>query len=143
MADRGAAAGTGRPALVVGAAIIRDGRVLAARRTTPVRAAGRWEFPGGKVERAETPENALVRELAEELGCRIEVGAWLPVSSPIGSSHVLRIAAAGLLDGETPSPGADHDLVRWLGPEELGDVDWLEPDRPFLGSVEDLLRGGR
>jgi 8-oxo-dGTP diphosphatase len=131
-----------RRILVVGAAIVHDGAVLAARRTTPAATAGRWEFPGGKVEPAESPEDALVRELGEELGCRIEVGVWVPVSSPIGATHLLRVAGCRLLDGETPSPGADHDLLRWLGPEELGDVDWLEPDRPFLAGVEDLLRRG-
>ena len=63
--------------LVVGAAILDDGRVLAARRTSPAAAAGRWEFPGGKVEAGEAPDEALVREIAEELGCGIEVSSWL------------------------------------------------------------------
>jgi len=67
---------------VVGAAIIRDGRVLAARRTSPAAAAGRWEFPGGKVEPGETREAALVREVAEELGCRVEVTRWLTEEVP-------------------------------------------------------------
>ena len=58
--------------LVVGAAVVRDGRVLACRRTTPPEAAGRWEFPGGKVEPGESPDAALVRELHEELGVEAE-----------------------------------------------------------------------
>ena len=62
-------------AAVVGAAIVRDGRVLAARRTAPPEAAGRWELPGGKVESGETPDAALVREVAEELGCTVAVTA--------------------------------------------------------------------
>jgi 8-oxo-dGTP diphosphatase len=136
MADPAAA----RRILVVGAALVRDGAVLAARRTTPTAAAGRWEFPGGKVEPGESPEDALVRELAEELGCRIEVGVWVPVSSPIGATHLLRVAECRMLEGETPRPGPDHDHLRWLGPDELGTVDWLEPDRPFLAGVQDLLR---
>ena len=74
---------------VVGAAIVRDGRVLAARRTTPASAAGRWEFPGGKVEPGETPDAALVREVAEELGCTIAVTAWLPGAAAIGDTHEL------------------------------------------------------
>lgn len=114
----------------MGAAIVRDGRVLAARRTTPPEAAGRWEFPGGKVEVGETPEVALVREIAEELGCTIEVTGWLPGEVGIGERYVLTVALARIVAG-VPVPH-EHDEVRWLTVEELGDVDWLEPDRPFL-----------
>jgi 8-oxo-dGTP diphosphatase len=120
-------------AAVVGAAIVRDGRVLAARRTFPAEAAGRWEFPGGKVEAGETPESALVREVAEELGCTIAVTGWLPGEVGIGDRHVLTVAVADLVGGE-PHPH-EHDEVRWLGADELGDVDWLEPDRPFLAHL--------
>jgi 8-oxo-dGTP diphosphatase len=124
-------------AAVVGAAIVRDGRVLAARRTFPADAAGRWEFPGGKVEDGETPDAALVREVAEELGCAIAVREWLPQRVPIGERHVLTVALAALEDGE-PSP-REHDALRWLAADELGDVDWLDPDRPFLTAVRDAL----
>ncbi len=128
------------PALVVGAAIVRDGRLLAARRTTPAAAAGRWELPGGKVEPGEAPDAAVVREIREELGCGVVVDHWLDGDQPIGSTHVLRVAVCGLVDRE-PAPGADHDEVRWLEPGRLDDVDWLEPDRPFLPAVRDLLLG--
>ncbi|WP_152354028.1 NUDIX domain-containing protein [Brachybacterium subflavum] len=60
---------------VVGAIIVRDGLVFAARRSPERSAGGLWEFPGGKVEPGETPQEALVRELREELGVRVEVGA--------------------------------------------------------------------
>ena len=125
------------PRSVVGAAILRDGRVLAARRTSPAEAAGRWEFPGGKVEPGETPEAALVREVVEELGCRVEVTGWLAGEVPIGRSHTLAVALVRLVDGE-PDP-VEHDVVRWLGAAELGDVDWLEADRPFLPELRDTL----
>jgi mutator protein MutT len=124
-------------AVVVGAAIVRAGRVLAARRTGPPAVAGRWELPGGKVEPGERPGEALEREVREELGCDIEVTGWLAGSSPIGETHVLTVATAVLVDGE-PEP-TEHDQVRWLGVEELDDVDWLEPDLPFLDELRHLL----
>jgi 8-oxo-dGTP diphosphatase len=125
--------------VVVGAAILRDGRVLAARRTSPPEAAGRWELPGGKVEPGETPDAAVVREVAEELGCRIAVSGWLPERVPIGDRHVLTVALALLQDGD-PVPH-EHDELRWLGAGELDSVDWLEPDRPFLVGLRAHLGG--
>lgn len=125
---------------VVGAAVVRAGRVLAARRTRPAVAAGRWEFPGGKVEPGETPDEALVREVREELGVEVAVSRWLAASAPIGTTHLLTVAVADLLTG-SPRP-TEHDALRWLGPDELEDVDWLDPDRPFLPELRGLLAGG-
>jgi 8-oxo-dGTP diphosphatase len=123
---------------VVGAAIIRDGRVLACRRTSPPKAAGLWEFPGGKVEAGETREEALVREIAEELQLDIELTGWLEGASPIGTTHELVVATAVAAAGR-PQP-TEHDAITWLGGDELDDVDWLEPDLPFLWQLADLLR---
>ena len=126
--------------VVVGAAIVRGGRLLACRRTTPASAAGRWELPGGKVESGETPEAALVREVREELGCEVAVLQWLAAQVPISAALVLHVATALLLEGE-PEP-VEHDAVRWLAAEELGEVDWLDPDRPFLPELRRLLEPG-
>jgi 8-oxo-dGTP diphosphatase len=121
----------------VGAALVREGRVLAARRTAPAAVAGRWEFPGGKVEDGESPEAALVREIAEELGVEIVVRRWLAGIARIGATHELIVALAEIVDGE-PEP-AEHDMVRWLRADDLEDVDWLDPDRPFLRELRTLL----
>jgi 8-oxo-dGTP diphosphatase len=129
--------GPGVRQVVVGAAIVRDGRVLAARRTSPAAAAGRWEFPGGKVEPGESEAESLVREVLEELGVRVKVDRWLDGDQPIGERYVLRVALATLEGGE-PSP-SEHDLVRWLGVDELDDVDWLDGDRPFLSELSARL----
>lgn len=125
--------------IVVGAGIVRGGRVLAARRTSPPEAAGRWELPGGKVEPGESPEAALVREIAEELGCAIAVTGWLDGEAPIGSAYVLRVATARLVDGAAEPVPHEHDQVRWVGPAELDALDWLEPDRPFLQKLRHVL----
>ena len=134
---------------MVAAAIVRGGRVLAARRTTPPEAAGRWELPGGKAEPGEPLTHALEREIAEELGCEVEVTRWLDGAAPIGETHELRAALARLTRGE-PAPtehDGTHDELRWLTADELdpdhdGAVDWLEPDRPFLPQVAAALRHG-
>jgi 8-oxo-dGTP diphosphatase len=122
---------------VVGAAIVRDGRVLAARRTAPASAAGRWEFPGGKVDDGESDTEALVREVEEELGVAIRVGRWLAGEQPVGEQHLLRVALASIGTGE-PAP-TEHDAVRWLSAGELDDVDWLDADRPFLAELSQVL----
>jgi 8-oxo-dGTP diphosphatase len=126
-------------ALVVGVAILHAGRVLAARRSYPADAAGRWEFPGGKVDDGETPEVAIVREVAEELGCAIAVTGWLEPEVPIREGLVLRVATAALVDGEPVPRHGEHDAVWWLGPEQIDGVDWLTADRPFADAVRKRL----
>lgn len=119
--------------LVVAAAIVRDGRVLACRRTAPAEAAGRWELPGGKAEPGETPEAALVREIGEELGCLIAVEEWFDITVAINDDLELRAAYCHVTAGEIRP--TEHDAIRWLGPDELDEVDWLEPDLPFIDII--------
>jgi mutator protein MutT len=123
--------------LVVGAAIVRGGRLLAARRTRPAAAAGRWELPGGKIEPGESPDDALVREVTEELGCTIAVTDWLEPTVTVRPGLSLRVGVAHVVEGE-PDP-VEHDEIRWLAAPELGTVDWLDADRPFLADLRALL----
>lgn len=120
--------------LVVGAAVLRHGRVLTARRATPPVG---WELPGGKVEAGESPEEALVREIHEELGCAIAVTGWLDGDVEVRPGLALRVALAELVDGE-PVP-REHDLVRWLAPAELDLVEWLPADVPFVAQLSGRL----
>jgi 8-oxo-dGTP diphosphatase len=124
---------------VVGAAIVRRGRVLATRRAYPPAVRGLWELPGGKVEVGETPAAALVREVREELGCEIRVTGELAGRQPVDDRLTLRVLVAEVTDGE-PVPH-EHDALRWLGPEELDQVGWLAPDQPFLSELREILRG--
>lgn len=125
--------------IVVGGALVHQGRVLAARRSAPPETAGYWEFPGGKAEPGETEEQALERELFEELGVQARALCRLPGTWLVRPGLELRIWAAELITGE-PSALQDHDQLRWLGPTELTTVDWLTHDREVLPHVAELLR---
>jgi len=117
--------------VVVAAALVHRGRLLAARRTRPASVAGRWELPGGKVEPREDPHHALVRELREELAVDAEVVGAVPGPLdgdwPLSADAVLRVLRARLVRGE-PTAGIAHDETRWLGPREADAVPWLDAD---------------
>lgn len=126
--------------VVVGAAILHEGRVLAACRSAPAELAGRWEFPGGKVEESESDSDALVRECREEMGIEVAVGPLIG-TSPISADVVLHVYLAEHLLGY-PEPRQDHNEVRWLAAEDLQSVEWLPADQPMLAAVAVALRGG-
>ena len=121
--------------LVVAGAIVDDlhrpTRLLAGRRSA-----------GGKVEPGEDPQAALHRELAEELGVRVQLGEpILPaqgVEWPILHGHAMRIWFAQIVTGQ-PEPLADHDELRWLPVADLYQVPWLEPDLPIVDAVSALV----
>lgn len=124
--------------VVVAGAVERDGRYLAARRTRPDWASGRWEFPGGKVEAGETDAVALARELREELGIEIEVlrrvtGAWA-----LHDDLVLHLYVVHLVEGE-PTALDHHDELAWLSPDEFGNVPWLESDRAAVDALRESV----
>jgi 8-oxo-dGTP diphosphatase len=121
---------------VVCGAVVRDGRVLAARRGPAMRNAGAWELPGGKVEPGEDDPTALARELREELGLSVRVGA------PLGVSVHGRIELVGYLCSTEDVPRAvEHDALAWLAPDALGSVAWAEADVPLLDALRRRLEG--
>lgn len=122
----------------MGAAIVRSGLVLACERAEPEALAGRWEFPGGKVEPGETEVVALVRECEEELDVTIEVGPRVGDDIVLGhGGAVLRVYLASLLRGE-PKP-LEHASLRWLAVDELNSVDWLPADAPIVEALKEDL----
>lgn len=130
--------------LVAAAAVVDDlaapRRLLAARRSAPPALAGQWEFPGGKVEPGEDPRSAVHREIREELGVELALGAQVPGPDggdwPILAGLGMRLWLATLAAGE-PAALADHDDLRWLEHPGWLEVPWLAPDLPI---VEALLR---
>jgi 8-oxo-dGTP diphosphatase len=114
-------------------------RVLAARRSSPPHLAGLWELPGGKVEESESPARAAEREVAEELGCTVEVLGRLEGRVVVGEDLALVAVTARLLTGD-PVPH-EHGAVRWLRADQLHEVDWVPADQAFLPALRRLLGG--
>jgi mutator protein MutT len=125
---------------VVAGILVEDGRVLVARRLDGAHLGGLWEFPGGKVEPGETPEDGLVRELDEELGIRVHAGdAWGIVSHDYPERTVrLRFLFAERVAGEPRAVGCAE--VRWVVPDDLLALPFPPADRPL---VDDLVRAAR
>lgn len=135
--------------LVVAAAIVDDlsapSVLLGARRSRPAHLVGMWEFPGGKVDPGETPEEALHRELCEELGIAAELGAELVGPDDgawiITDRHVMRLWLAQVTQG-VPEPLVEHDLVRWLTPDEWDSVPWLPGDVRIVEALREHVGAG-
>ncbi|KFI60093.1 DNA mismatch repair protein MutT [Bifidobacterium gallicum DSM 20093 = LMG 11596] len=113
---------------VAGAAIVRDGRVLCAQRRSGKSLAGFWEFPGGKIEQGETPDQALRREIAEELRCGVQVGERVCTSEydyDFGHVH-LTVFLCHLLSGDPVL--TEHAQMRWVLPVDMPALDWAPVD---------------
>lgn len=134
---------------VVGAAIVDSlpapTRLLAARRTEPPALAGGWELPGGKVDPGEGEQEALEREIREELGVGIVLGDELvgPLPDgrwPLGPQHAMRVWLAAVTGGR-PRPLEDHDELRWLDASTLDTVEWLPGDVAVVEAIRAHLVG--
>ena len=129
-------------AIQVTAAIIRrQGRILLARRQTGDHLAGHWEFPGGKIEDGETPEECLARELEEEFGVGAEIGAFITSSRFAYAKGEIELLAYEAELGEGEWVLASHDEVRWVGVEGLLGHELAPADVPIAERlVDDGLR---
>jgi 8-oxo-dGTP diphosphatase len=128
--------------LVVAAALVEPGgRILLQQRPDGGAMAGLWEFPGGKVEEGERPEDALARELAEELGLEIDVADLAPAcfaSAPVAGRHmILLLYLCRRWGGE---PEALHaTALKWVRPDEMRGLPMPPADEPLIGLIEALL----
>lgn len=120
------------PLLVVCAIVEHEGKVLIARRGPAMAMAGYWEFPGGKVEENESAKGALIREIKEELGLEIGVGAALPPSDWNSGKGFIRLLpfVCRVLGGQLQL--LEHDAVEWLAATELPDRHWAPADVPVV-----------
>ena len=116
---------------VTAAILFKDERVLIGRRKPGLRHAGKWEFPGGKVEPGETPRVCLKREMREELNIRVKIGAAFSENIFTYSQGEVHLMAfwADWIDGEIQTVA--HDRIAWVLPTNLSTYDLLPADLPF------------
>ncbi|POH58016.1 (deoxy)nucleoside triphosphate pyrophosphohydrolase [Arthrobacter glacialis] len=129
---------------IVGAAVLDSLRaprqLLVARRTAPPEFAGMWEFPGGKIEPGESPQQALHRELAEELGVKVRIGAQLESPTeggwPLNANAAMRVWLVEVSEG-TAEPLEDHDQLLWLELDDpqLLELAWIPADLPIVHAL--------
>ncbi len=117
---------------VVAAAIEKDGKFFCAQRPEGKSLGGFWEFPGGKLEKGESPEQALIREIKEELNSEIQIISYINEASfdyDFGTV-VMKTYHAELISGNLEL--LEHQNSTWLAPHELSTINWAPVDRPAV-----------
>ncbi len=124
--------------IVVAGALIERGSLLVAQRSRPPELAGMWELPGGKVIPGESDAAALERELREELGIDVTVGARLGDDVALSASMTLRAYLVTQTGGELQP--IDHRALRWVSADEVGALAWVPADRAWLPELTRALQ---
>ncbi|MCW2733436.1 MAG: nudG [Mycobacterium sp.] len=124
--------------IVVAGALITGNTLLVAQRERPPELSGLWELPGGKVAQGESDADALVRELDEELGVAVTVGARLGADVALGADTTLRAFLVTQTGGSVQA--RDHRALRWVTADELAALEWVPADRGWLPDLTAALR---
>ncbi len=121
---------------VVAAVAVRGDLVFAAKRAAHKSAPGKWEFPGGKVDAGETPDEALIREIYEEFGVPIRVlKPFHRCTTVVGAQGIDLDSYLCSFDLENPLSSSDHDEISWIEIQNLQNYDFAAPDIPIIGKL--------
>lgn len=124
---------------VVAAVIFKDGKVFATQRGYGEFKDG-WEFPGGKVEEGESPEDALRREIREELEVEINVGELIDtIEYDYPAFHLSMKCYACTIAGGSPHL-LEHEAAKWLASTQLNSVDWLPADVTLIPGIAERMK---
>ena len=125
---------------VVAAVIFKDGKVFATQRGYGEFKDG-WEFPGGKIEPGESPEDALRREIREELEVEVNIGDLIDtIEYDYPAFHLSMKCFACTIAGGSPHL-LEHEAAKWLTSTQLGSVDWLPADVTLIPKIEKMVEG--
>lgn len=123
---------------VVAAAIMKDNKFLCAKRPTGKALAGFWEFPGGKLEPGENPEDALIREIKEEFNADIQIISFVNEASydydfgtVIMKTYITKLVSESL-------ELLEHDDMAWLEPKEFDTLTWAPVDIPAVKMIQQI-----
>jgi len=123
------------------AVVVHQGKILIAERKKTMRQGGLWEFPGGKLEPDETPQQCIVREFMEELGMAVTVGDFCHemtyTYAEIGDFHFNTYWAT--CENPTPKYLDAHEQIAWVKPDEMDKYDFCPADKPLVEYLKQKL----
>ncbi len=115
------------------AIIVKNNKILAAKRSLDMLHPGFWEFPGGKIEDKEKPEETITREIKEELNCDIEIQTQLPEFTHLYPDKIVTLIPfhCTLANNSNEPLSLEHEEIQWLALSKLDTINWLEADIPI------------
>ncbi|MBS2967591.1 (deoxy)nucleoside triphosphate pyrophosphohydrolase [Metabacillus sp. KIGAM252] len=120
---------------VVGAVIVENGKILCAQRGDGKALSLKWEFPGGKIEEGETPQEALRREIEEEMLCKVEIGEKIETTVYEYDFGIVHLTTFYCQLKEGTPVLTEHAAMKWLVPGELDTLDWAPADVPAIEKI--------